>query len=98
MTNRSVSPAPALVVNTASPAPIDHIRIVSASPGNTGEAKRPSMWWKRVGSLPHTEALPSRCYGIPWFKHDWPESIEQYAAAFKKVALQAERLLTKVPK
>lgn len=41
----------ALVVNRDSPSPIDHVRIVSDSPGMTGEAKRPSMWWKFAGSL-----------------------------------------------
>lgn len=45
------------------------------------------------GSLLVTEALAERCLGIPWFKHDWPESIERYANAFRKVALQAEELL-----
>lgn len=44
------------------------------------------------GSLPVSEGLAERCCGIPWFKHDRPEQIEAYAAAFKKVALQAERL------
>ena len=46
-----------------------------------------------AGSLPVTEALPDRCFGIPWFKHDRPASIERYAAAYKKVALRAEQLL-----
>jgi len=45
------------------------------------------------GSLPVTEALADRCFGIPWFKHDQPESIERYANAFRKVAFQAEELL-----
>ncbi len=43
------------------------------------------------GSLPVSEALVERCYGVPWFKHDRPEPIERYAAAFKKVALQAAK-------
>jgi dTDP-4-amino-4,6-dideoxygalactose transaminase len=46
-----------------------------------------------AGSLPHTEALPQRSFGIPWFKHDRPASIERYAMAFRKVAFQAETLL-----
>jgi hypothetical protein len=45
------------------------------------------------GSLPVSEALGSRCLGAPWFKHDRPESIERYANAFRKVALQAEELI-----
>jgi perosamine synthetase len=43
------------------------------------------------GSLPVSEALADRCYGIPWFKNDRPEEIERYATAFRKVALQAEK-------
>jgi perosamine synthetase len=46
-----------------------------------------------AGSLPVSEALAERCFGIPWFKHDRPESIGRYAAAYRKVALQAEKLL-----
>ncbi len=45
------------------------------------------------GSLPHTEAVGRRAFGVPWFKHDRPESIARYAAAYRKVALQAEKLL-----
>ena len=45
------------------------------------------------GSLPVSEALAERCFRVPYFKHDWPESIERYAAAFRKVALQANKLL-----
>lgn len=45
------------------------------------------------GSLPNAEALRAAAYGIPWFKHDRPEEIERYAAAFRKVALRAEELL-----
>ena len=45
------------------------------------------------GTLPMVEATKEICYSIPWFKHDDAAVIEQYAAAFKKVALQAEKLL-----
>jgi perosamine synthetase len=44
-------------------------------------------------SLPVTEALADRCFGIPWFKHDRPDSIARQAAAFAKVALNADSLL-----
>ncbi|MCG3178337.1 MAG: UDP-4-amino-4-deoxy-L-arabinose--oxoglutarate aminotransferase [Phycisphaerae bacterium] len=44
------------------------------------------------GSLPVTEALASRCLGVPWFKHDRPDEIALYAAAFRKVALSADKL------
>ena len=45
------------------------------------------------GSLPVSEALAERCLGVPWFKHCRPEQIDQYMAAFRKVACQARRLL-----
>lgn len=43
--------------------------------------------------LPVASAIGSRAYGIPYFKHYRPEIIERYAAAFKKVAQQADKLL-----
>jgi dTDP-4-amino-4,6-dideoxygalactose transaminase len=45
------------------------------------------------GSLPVAEALSARTFGIPYFRQDLPERIGQYAAAYRKVALQAEELL-----
>ncbi len=45
------------------------------------------------GSLPVTEAEGDRVYGIPWFKHYWPEIIEEHAAAYRKVAENADQLL-----
>jgi perosamine synthetase len=45
------------------------------------------------GSLPVTEAVPRTVFGVPWFKHDRPDAIEPYAAAFRKVAEHAEDLL-----
>jgi len=44
-----------------------------------------------VGSLPVSESLSERAFGVPWFKRDWPEKIEQYANAFRKVCLAASR-------
>jgi perosamine synthetase len=44
------------------------------------------------GSLPVSEVLLERAFGIPWFKHDEPERIVHYAAAFKKVVLHADKL------
>lgn len=44
------------------------------------------------GSLPVSENIPQRCFSIPWFKHDHPEIIEEYAAAFRKVAEHADEL------
>ncbi|HOF17836.1 MAG TPA: DegT/DnrJ/EryC1/StrS family aminotransferase [Phycisphaerae bacterium] len=44
------------------------------------------------GSLPVTESIPDRVFGVPWFKHDWPEPITQFATAYAKVALHAKEL------
>jgi perosamine synthetase len=44
------------------------------------------------GSLPITEALRDRCYGIPWFKHYRPQQIDAFIQAYRKVALQADKL------
>ena len=44
------------------------------------------------GSLPVTEETTERCYSIPWFKHDRPEIIREYAEAFRKVVTQAAEL------
>jgi len=45
------------------------------------------------GSLPVSERLGERCLGIPWFKRFDPERIDRWIAAYRKVALQANRLL-----
>ncbi len=45
------------------------------------------------GSLPVSESIAERCFTIPWFKHDRPEIIAEYAAAFRKVAEHADELL-----
>jgi dTDP-4-amino-4,6-dideoxygalactose transaminase len=47
------------------------------------------------GSLPVSEKIAEIAFGIPWFKKDRPEVIKQYAAAFRKVAQNAEQLLEK---
>ena len=44
------------------------------------------------GTLPVSESIKDITFSIPWFKHDEPELIERYAAAFKKVAVQAKKL------
>jgi hypothetical protein len=46
-----------------------------------------------VGALPVSEALEARIFGVPWFKHDDIHAIEQFAAAYRKVAVQAQSLL-----
>ncbi|HCN09538.1 MAG TPA: hypothetical protein DIT01_16540 [Lentisphaeria bacterium] len=45
------------------------------------------------GSLPAAEAAHGRVIHIPYLKHDRPEAVEQHAAAFRKVALQADKLV-----
>jgi len=44
------------------------------------------------GSLPVTEGLAGHVITVPWFKHDRPESIERYAAGFRKVSRHAAEL------
>ena len=45
------------------------------------------------GSLPVSEGLAKRTYTIPWFKHYRPQVIEEHAAAYRKVAENADQLL-----
>ena len=45
------------------------------------------------GSLPVTEGLHNTVLSVPWFKHDNQAIIEQYANAYRKVALRAEELM-----
>ena len=45
------------------------------------------------GSLAVAERTQETTYYIPWFKKDFPEHIERYAAAFRKVAEHADSLL-----
>jgi perosamine synthetase len=44
------------------------------------------------GTLKTAERIVNITYSIPWFKRDWPGVIAQYAAAFRKVAEQADQL------
>ncbi len=44
------------------------------------------------GSLPVTESIPGRCYGIPWFKKYRRQIIEEHALAFRKVAEHADQV------
>jgi dTDP-4-amino-4,6-dideoxygalactose transaminase len=44
------------------------------------------------GTLPVVEAVGEITYGVPWFKHDRPEIIKEYALAFRKVAENADQL------
>lgn len=47
-----------------------------------------------TGDLPVASRIDEIAFGIPWFKHDRPDEIAQHAAAFRKVALNAEKLLS----
>jgi perosamine synthetase len=49
------------------------------------------------GSLPVSEGVQHRTFSIPWFKHYRREVIEQYAAAFRKVAEGHDALLEDDP-
>jgi len=50
-----------------------------------------------AGTLPVTESIPKRLYEIPWFKRYRPEIIEEYAAAYRKVADGYKDLLADDP-
>ncbi len=45
-----------------------------------------------TGTLPVASKIAERAFTVPWFKHDRPEQILPYAAAFKKVALNAHKI------
>ncbi len=49
------------------------------------------------GSLPTSEGIGNRVYGIPWFKQYRPEKIQEYAQAFRKVAENYKELLAEDP-
>ena len=45
-----------------------------------------------AGTLPVAESIAQIALGVPWFKHDRPEVIKEYAAAYQKVAEHADEL------
>jgi len=45
------------------------------------------------GSLPASEAAADRAFGVPCFREDQPEIVELYATAYRKVAMQAQKLV-----
>lgn len=45
------------------------------------------------GTLPVAERIAQIAYTVPWFKHDRPEAITAFAAAYRKVAENAADLL-----
>jgi len=47
------------------------------------------------GTLPVAENIAELAFGIPWFKHDRAKLIKEYAAAYRKVAENADQLLEK---
>lgn len=44
------------------------------------------------GSLPHSENIFETCISVPWFRKDNPALIEQFVAAYRKVATNATAL------
>lgn len=50
-----------------------------------------------AGSLPVTEAANARVFGIPWFKHNRREIIDEYVLAFRKVIGNCRELLENDP-
>ncbi|MFZ4778310.1 MAG: DegT/DnrJ/EryC1/StrS family aminotransferase [Terrimicrobiaceae bacterium] len=49
------------------------------------------------GSLPVSERIGHEVFHIPWFKHDRPDVIREYADAFRKVAEHADEFLSEDP-
>ncbi len=45
------------------------------------------------GTLDNSERIEEIAFGVPWFKNDRPADIERYAAAYRKVAENADCLL-----
>lgn len=45
-----------------------------------------------AGTLPVAEKIREIAFSVPWVKHDRPEIIEEYAAAYRKVAEHADQL------
>jgi len=44
------------------------------------------------GTLPHSESIQEIALGVPWFRKDYPDIIERYAAAYRKVVEHADTL------
>ncbi len=44
------------------------------------------------GTLPVSESIGEIALSVPWFKHDRPEAIAEYAAAYRKVAEHADEI------
>ncbi len=38
------------------------------------------------GTLENSENIAEIAFGVPWFKHDWPDEIERYANVYREVA------------
>jgi dTDP-4-amino-4,6-dideoxygalactose transaminase len=49
------------------------------------------------GSLPVSEGIGKRTFAVPWFKHYWPEVIDEYVEAFKAVIYNYKTLLPDDP-
>lgn len=47
---------------------------------------------QEAGRLPASEEAVDRVFGVPWFKHYKPDIIAQHAAAYRKVAENADQL------
>ncbi|MDD3926500.1 MAG: DegT/DnrJ/EryC1/StrS family aminotransferase [bacterium] len=48
-------------------------------------------------NLPVSDGIQSRIFTVPWFKRYYPDVIEEYAAAIRKVAWNCEELLADDP-
>ena len=52
---------------------------------------------EKAGSLPVSEAVNTRVFSVPWFKHHTIEVIDEYVHAFRKVIGNYEQLLKDDP-
>ena len=48
---------------------------------------------KLDGVLPVSDGIQTKVFGVPWFKKFYPEIIDEYTAAFKKVIGNYKELL-----
>lgn len=60
-------------------------------------ANSPTDIRQKPGSLPISEGIGNKVFGIPWFKQYQPEKIEEYAQAFRKVAENYQEILEDDP-
>jgi perosamine synthetase len=66
-------------------------------PTRVANSADPSHLRQEAGSLPCAEAIQGSVFSVPWFKKFRPDVISEYAAAFRKAALNHRALLAGDP-